>query len=112
MKYIKLSLLVIMYAVFFIGFTKGFSLAALKLFSDKELHVLVFLIYPALTYFLLPIFKYKGIFIFVLFLSLTGLVEVIQLYFPYRSFSYEDMKFSLIGCIVSFGLIGYFKYSS
>jgi|TARA_R110000868_G_scaffold74337_2_gene214889 VanZ family protein len=109
MKYIKNFLLVIMCVVFFVGFTKGISLSVLELFTDKELHVIVFLTYPFITYFLLPKFKYKGLFLFVLFMSLTTIVEIIQLYFPYRTFSYADIKFSIAGCLVSFGLIGYFK---
>ena len=109
MKYIKAFLLVIIFYVFFVGFTKGVSLPFIKLFSDKELHFIVFLLYPVITFALLPSFKGKKIFIFILFLSLTFMVEVIQLYFPTRSFSYQDMKFSFLGCIAGFGIIGYFK---
>jgi VanZ family protein len=109
MKYLKNLLLCVMSVVFFVGFTKGIPFSVLKLFTDKELHVIVFLTYPFITYFLIPNFRYKGIFLFILFMSLTGVVEIIQLYFPCRTFSYEDIKFSIAGCLVSFGLIGYFK---
>jgi VanZ family protein len=109
MKYIKNFLLVIMCIVFFVGFTKGISLSVLELFTDKELHVIVFLTYPFITYFLLPNFRYKRLFLFILFMSLTATVELVQLFFPCRTFSYEDIKFSILGCLLSFGLIGYFK---
>lgn len=106
MRYIVLLL---MYVLFFIGFMKNVSSYVPKCLSDKEIHLIVFALYPLITYFLLKNFKYKKFILFFIFCSLAVLVEYAQLYTGIRTFCYADMKYSLIGCVMSAGLIGYFK---
>lgn len=102
--------LLFFYLLFVIGFFKtNLNFLPNIQHYDKELHFLVFFIYPLGTYYTLKTFFLKKILLFILFIFLSFGVEFIQLYFTDRVFCVQDIKYSLLGCLLSFGIIGYFK---
>ena len=109
MKIARILVLVLMSFLFYWGFTQKISLSYLSFMNDKDIHLVVFILYPLATYFLIGNFKYKSIILFLLFLFLAVGVEFLQYFIPYRSACFLDIKFSVIGLLLSSGMIGYFK---
>lgn len=110
----KKLVIILSLCLFYLGFftiSKGNSLL-LKIFSDKELHTLVFFLYPTMFYVLLPKKWYYIIPSITIFGFMTYGVELFQKLFTNRCYSLSDFKSSLNGFLLSFTLILILEFTS
>lgn len=109
MKKLLLLLLVYIFYVGFFTFHKG-NTFLLSLFTDKQLHLIAFIVYPLSFYILLPK-RFTVSFLILLFFGvMTFGVEIIQRKYFHRCYSLSDFKYSFLGFFVSACLIFYFSY--
>lgn len=109
MKKLLLLLLIYIFYIGFFTFYKGNSFL-LSVFTDKQLHLIAFIVYPVSFYILLPKKLIVTFLILLFFGAMTFGVEVIQRKYFHRCYSLSDFKYSFLGFLFSACLIFYFSY--
>ncbi len=76
-------------------------------FSDKLLHFFCFLYLTIISWLSRIIFK--ELWLYVIVLAYGILIEIIQIYIPYRSFEFLDIFADFLGILVGIFLINFLK---
>ncbi len=76
-------------------------------FSDKLLHFFCFLYLTILSW--LSRIIYKELWLYVIVLAYGILIEIIQIYIPYRSFEFLDIFADFLGILVGIFFINFLK---
>ena len=76
-------------------------------FSDKLLHFFCFLYLTIITW--LSRIIYKELWLYVIVLAYGILIEIIQIYIPYRSFEFLDIFANFLGILVGTFFINFLK---
>ena len=76
-------------------------------FSDKFLHFSCFLYLTIISW--LSRIIYKELWLYVIVLAYGILIEIVQIYIPYRSFEFLDIFADFLGILAGSFLINFFK---
>jgi len=76
-------------------------------FSDKLLHFFCFLYLTTISW--LSRIIYKELWLYVIVLAYGILIEIVQIYIPYRSFEFLDIFADFLGILVGTFLINFLK---
>ena len=76
-------------------------------FSDKLLHFLCFLYLTTISW--LSRIIYKELWLYVIVLAYGILIEIVQIYIPYRSFEFLDIFADFLGILAGTFLINFLK---
>ena len=76
--------------------------------SDKLLHLFCFLYLTIITWLSRIIYKELGLYVIVLAYGI--LIEIVQIYIPYRSFEFLDIFADFLGILAGSLFINFFKY--
>jgi len=76
-------------------------------FSDKLLHFFCFLYLTSISW--LSRIIYKELWLYVIVLAYGILIEIIQIYIPYRSFEFLDIFADFLGILVGIFFINFLK---
>ena len=76
-------------------------------FSNKLLHFFCFLYLTAISW--LSRIIYKELWLYVIVLAYGILIEIVQIYIPYRSFEFLDIFADFLGILVGTFLINFLK---
>ena len=76
-------------------------------FSDKLIHFSCFLYLTIITW--LSRIIYKELWLYVIVLAYGILIEIVQIYIPYRSFEFLDIFADFLGIVAGSFFINFFK---
>ena len=76
--------------------------------SDKLLHLFCFLYLTIISW--LSRIIYKELWLYVIVLAYGILIEIVQIYIPYRSFEFLDIFAYFLGILAGSLFINFFKY--
>lgn len=76
--------------------------------SDKLLHLFCFLYLTIISW--LSRIIYKELWLYVIVLAYGILIEIVQIYIPYRSFEFLDIFADFLGILAGSVFINFFKY--
>ncbi len=76
--------------------------------SDKLLHLFCFLYLTIISW--LSRIIYKELWLYVIVLAYGILIEIVQIYIPYRSFEFLDIFADFLGILAGSLFINFFKY--